>query len=309
MEGSEALRHMNHVKMGFLVIGLLICCHFDAHADPGVKYTMINVSGEHRNGDAHLMEFANGQVYVIDTGNEGSCGGKKLVSYLIKDRINKIDKLFISHAHRDHYGGLIDLLNSSIVVREIYFNIPDKEACNQERPWGCDYDHVMNLRRFIENRGINLKSMQTGDVYKPNGDAKLQVLFVQNGMHPDIGKTDINDTSAVMKLTYGKQSVLFTGDLNSKVGKFLIESALDLKADILKVPHHGTEGTATNGFFDAVQSKVAMIPSLTAVWTSERSRRIREYFYTKNIPAYISGLNGDVSISIWKDSYKLSINE
>jgi len=87
---------------------------------------MINVSSQNLVGDAHLIKFTNGQVYVIDTGNEGDSGGKKLVSYLKKDRINKIDKLFISHAHRDHYGGLIDLLNSSIVVREIYFNIPDK---------------------------------------------------------------------------------------------------------------------------------------------------------------------------------------
>ena len=299
---------MNHVKMCFLVIGLLICCQFDAYAGPSVMYTMINVSSQNLVGDAHLIKFANGQVYVIDTGNEGDSGGKKLVSYLKKDRINKIDKLFISHAHRDHYGGLIDLLNSSIVVREIYFNIPDKEVCNQERPWGCDYDHVMNLRRFIENRGINLKSMHTGDVYKPNEDAKLKVLFVQNGTHWDMGKTDINDTSAVMKLTHGKQSVLFAGDLNRKVGEFLTGSFLDLKADILKVPHHGTEAVTTNSFFDAVQPRVAMVPSLTSVWISERSRRIREYFYSKNIAVYISGLDGDVSISIWKDRYKVFIN-
>jgi competence protein ComEC len=269
---------------------------------------MINVSNQNLVGDAHLIKFANRQVYVIDTGNEGESGGKKLVSYLKKDRINKIDKLFISHAHRDHYGGLIDLLNSSIVVREIYFNIPDKEACNQERPWGCDYDHVMNLRRFIKNKGIKLKSMQTGDVYKPMADAKLQVLFVQNGAHPDIGKTDINDTSAVMKLTHGQQSVLFTGDLNWKVGEYLTGSSLDLKADILKVPHHGTEGVTANSFFDAVQPRVAMVPSLTSVWISERSRRIREYFIEKNVAVYISGLDGDVSISIWEDSYKVFIH-
>jgi competence protein ComEC len=291
--------------MGFLVIGLLIGCLIDAHAAQGVVYTMLNVSGEHLNGDAHLMKFANGQVYLIDAGNEGSCGGKVLVSYLKKHRINKIDKIFISHAHRDHYGGLIDLLSSSIVVREIYFNIPNKEMCDQERPWGCDYDHVMNLRRFIEIRGIKLKSMQTGDVYKPNGDSKLQVLFVQNGTHQDIGKTDINDTSAVMKLTSGNQSVLFTGDMHWKVGEFLAGKSFDLKADILKVPHHGTESAATNWFFDAVQPKVAMVPSLASGWMSERSRRIREYFLSKGSVIYTSGSDGDISISIENGSYKM----
>lgn len=299
---------MNRVKMGFIVIGLLTCCQWDAHADPGVMYTMINVSSHNLVGDAHLLQFAIGQVYVIDTGNEGESGGKKLVSYLKKEQIKKIDKLFISHAHRDHYGGLIDLLNSSIVVREIYFNIPDTEACNQERPWGCDYDHVMNVRRFIQTKGIRLKTMHTGDVYRPKEDAKLQVLFVQKGWHQNLGKTDINDTSAIMKLTYGSQSVLFTGDLNWKVGDYLAGRAFDLKADIFKVPHHGTESAASNYFFKAVQSKVALVPSLASVWLSERSLRIREYFHSNNIPVYTSGLSGDVSLSILKDSYKRYIN-
>jgi competence protein ComEC len=310
MKGGKAFRHMKQMTMGvWVAIWILICCPLDAHAAPGIVYTMINVSGQHLNGDAHLMKFANGQAYVIDTGNEGSCGGGKIISFLKKGRINQIDKLFISHAHRDHYGGLTDLLNSSIAIREIYFNIPDKEACNQERPWGCDYEHVMNLRRSIEKRGIKLKTMQTGDLYRPNGDATLKVLFVQNGMHPEMGRTDINDTSALMKLIHGNQSVLFAGDLNWKAGEYVTARVPDLKADILKVPHHGTEGVATNSFFDAVQPRVAMVPSLTAVWISERSRRIREYFYSRNIPVYTSGLDGDVSVSIWKDGYKLFINQ
>jgi len=272
---------------------------------------MINVSSQQLGlvGDAHVIKFASGQVYVIDTGNEGDSGGKKLVSHLQKERTKKIDKLFISHAHRDHYGGVIDLLNSSIVVHEIYFNIPYKEVCDQERPWGCDYDHLMNLRQLIKNKGINLKSIHMGDTYNPNKYTKFQALFVQSGVQKDIGKTDINDTSAVMKLTYGKRSVLFTGDLNWKVGEFLTGNAFDLKADILKVPHHGTEGVVTNQFFDAVQPKIAMVPSLTSVWISDRSRRIREYFYNKNIPAYVSALHGDVSILIGKDSLKICISE
>jgi competence protein ComEC len=92
------------------------------------------------------------------------------------------------------------------------------------------------------------------------------------------------------------------------VGEFLTRSSIDLKADILKVPHHGTEGVTANSFFDAVQPKVAMVPALTAVWISERSRRIREYLYSKNVAIYISGPDGDVSISIWKDTYKVFIH-
>jgi beta-lactamase superfamily II metal-dependent hydrolase len=296
---------MKYLKIGFITIGLLICFQSAAHAGPGVRYTMLNVSSHNLVGDAHLIQFADGQVYVIDTGNEGVSGGGKLVSYLKEAKIEKIDKLFISHAHRDHYGGLIDLMNSSIIIYEIYFNLPDRAACDQERPWGCDYDHIMKVRGLIQGRRLKMTAMRTGDIYQPTEDVKLQVLFVQKGWHPNIGKTDINDTSAVMKLIHGNQSVLFTGDLNWKAGDYLAGRTFELKADIFKVPHHGTESAASNYFFKAVKSKVAMVPSSAPVWLGDRSRRIREYFHSNKIPVYISGLNGDVSISILKDSYRV----
>ena len=112
-----------------------------------------------------------------------------------------------------------------------------------------------------------------------------------------------------MKLSNGAQSILFAGDLNKQVGDFLTKNAYELQADIIKVPHHGTESTVTNIFFDTVRAKIALVPSPTHLWISERSRRIREYLQDKKTGIYVSGVNGDVSLLIWKDKYQVVINE
>jgi len=267
---------------------------------------MLNVCSDAQQGDAHVIKFMDGKVYVIDAGVEGPVGGGRLIDYFKKEKMTNIDKLFISHAHIDHYAGVIDLLKSPIKIQEVYLNVPDKEVCDQERPWGCDYQHYLYVAEAIKKKGITVKPVQSGDFFQPTPSVELQVLFVHNGIDPPVGRTDINDTSYIMKLLTGNQSILFAGDLNKKLGDFLLKGdASQFRANILKVPHHGTESVAKNNFFDAVSPEVVLIPSPAALWKGERSLRIREYFQDKNIPVYVSGVHGDVTIMLWKDRYRI----
>jgi hypothetical protein len=139
----------------------------------------------------------------------------------------------------------------------------------------------------------------------PQDDTIVTILAVFDGSNTPIGKTDINDTSAIMKLTYGKTSILFTGDLNARLSEYLVKSKYDVKADILKVPHHGTEGVATNNFFDAVSPKLALVPSPYNLWLSDRSKRVRDYFSSKRIPALVSGMDKDVNILLFENKYEI----
>jgi len=270
---------------------------------------MVNVCEQNHFGDAHVLKFSNGVVYAIDAGTEGDNGGKKVVRYLTKNGIGKIDKYFITHAHKDHYGGLFDLLNSSIRIQEIYLNVPEKKVCDQEQPWGCDYSHFTYLLQQIKDKGISIKSVHAGDLINPSKATELRVLFAHNGIDLPVGLTDINDTSIIMKLSNGAQSILFAGDLNQKVGDFLTRSSYELQGDIIKVPHHGTESTVPNIFFDKVGAKIALVPSPIDLWNGDRSRRIREYLHDKKAGVYVSGVDGDVSLLIWKDKYQVLTNE
>ena len=308
---NSADRLRTDASVIFLIIFMLLCSFsLFACEKHEVAYTMLNVCSDTQQADAHVMKFSNGQVYVIDVGMPGSTGGERLIAYLKKENIKKIDKLFLSHAHIDHYGGVADLLESTINIREVFLNIPDKEVCDSEKPWGCDYQHYLSVINAFERKGISVKPVSNGDFFQAAPSAALQVLFAHNGIDPPVGRTDINDTSYIMKLSVGNQAILFAGDLNEILGDFLIKELGDrLRANILKVPHHGTEAVAKNAFFDLVSPEAALIPAPAGLWQNERSQRIRQYFQDKNTAVYVSGILGDVSVLLWKDRYQIITNK
>jgi len=268
-----------------------------------IVYTMVNVCDETQQADAHIVRFLNDTVYVIDAG----MGHTKhnLASYLKKNNLTTIDKFFISHAHKDHYEGILNVINAGIKIKAVYFNMPDREVCDREKPWGCDYDHINKTLQFIKDHEIPVQGLKIGDIFLPQDNTVLVVLAAFDGNNTPVGKTDINDTSVIMKLVYGNTSVLFAGDLNVKLGNFLVQYPYNVKSDILKVPHHGAEGVATNAFFDAVSPKLALVPAPKGLWLSDRSKRIRDYFSSKNIPVLVSGIDGDVTVILYEDRYEV----
>jgi competence protein ComEC len=101
-----------------------------------------------------------------------------------------------------------------------------------------------------------------------------------------------------MMLHHNQYKFLFTGDLNHKIGSYLAKSATEISADILKVPHHGTETVAPNNFFQKVSPKYGLVPAPEYLWLSDRSKRVRNWFLQNNIPVYVSGISGDVRVAV-----------
>ena len=107
--------------------------------------------------------------------------------------------------------------------KAIYFNLPPKAACERESwPGGCRYQHVLDTRTAITEKNIPLHGLVPGQVIvdKPDLAVKLAVLYAFDGTSPPKGIT-VNDSSAVMKLTVGNESVLFTADIGRKTGGYL----------------------------------------------------------------------------------------
>lgn len=70
---------------------------------------------------------------------------------------------------------------------------------------------------------------------------------------------DVNDTSLVIKIKYGRTSFLITGDISSNIENLLIHSGKDLKSDVLFVPHHGSVHSSSTGFIRKVACRYAII--------------------------------------------------
>jgi competence protein ComEC len=286
-----------------LIVPLLFCFISCAPKREETRWTMIDVARGQTQADCHLIEFPDGSKVLIDIADAMDAPGTAL-AFLQNHKIRHINLVVISHFHKDHYGRLVDIIKAGIKVDRVAVNVPaTREQMDREHQGTplADWDDVMATLQFLREKQIPYFRPKAGDrlieVPLAHGlTASLDVICLYDGIHTPIGKTDINDTSIIVRLSHGPIRALFTGDLNSPLGVWLAQSNFDLKADILKVPHHGTEGCAPNAFFDRVKPKAALVPAPKSLWFSLRSKRIRDYFSEHRILTYVSGINGNVTV-------------
>ena len=104
-----------------------------------------------------------------------------------------------------------------------------------------------------------------------------------------------------MRLVVGKNSILLTGDLNSRLGSWLADQEFDFKATVLKAPHHGIESAAPNKFLRMVDPEIVLVPVSTGHWLSDRGKRMRELFADK--PVFVNGIHGHITLRLTEDDY------
>ena len=271
---------------------------------PETRWTMLNVSPAEAQADCHLIEFPDGSKALIDIADGSDAPGNAL-AFLQKQKIKHIDLVVISHFHLDHYGRLVDLIKAGITVGRVVVNIPASRAQMDREHQGtplADWDDVQATLQFLRDHQVPYFTPKAGDrlmdISVGGVSVRLDVICLYDGINTPIGETDINDTSIIVRLTHGATRALFTGDLNSRLGAYLAAHNFDLAADVLKLPHHGTEGTAPNEFFERVGPKAVLVPSPKNLWFSLRSKRVRSFFSERGIPAYVSGVHGNVTVML-----------
>jgi competence protein ComEC len=276
-----------------------------------IRWTMVNVSPRMGQADCHLIEFPDGRKALIDIADAADAPGYAL-AYLQAHKITKIDLVVLTHFHKDHYGRLRDLITAGIKVGRVACNMPapDATGCDSEMPWGFDRKDAESVLQFLRAKNVPYFTPKAGERLiedrLPDGKlVTLDVVCLYDGVHTPVGKTDTNDTSIIVRLSDGPTRALFTGDLNSKLGAWLAKSSFDLRADLLKAPHHGTEGCAPNEFFARVNPKAVLVPSPKTLWLSPRSKRIRDYFAAHKIPTYVSGINGNVTVTMTESGFTI----
>lgn len=278
------------------------------------RYRNPNLNYTNQQQDVHILQFRRSLLHdtyniLIDVGFTKQTR-EKLLDYLAVNEIYRIDEIFITHPHKDHYSGLYELIKFGIPIGKVWMNMPLKKNCDREIPWGCDYQDLVKLLTLMKEKQIPFTELYHADPKKPkilyqDEYNHLELLFASPPDNPQPGNVDINDLSLIMKLSTNGTTYLFTGDLNHNLSEYLKKEPA-FQADILKVPHHGTEGVASNNFFDRVAAKTAIVPSPQLLWCSKRSARIRNYFKEKKTKMYISGYHGDILIRHFKDKeYKI----
>ena len=164
-------------------------------------------------------------------------------------RLEGIDVVVVTHAHPDHWGGLPGLA-SEFSIREIW--LPDP----RERE---DEGRLFELARVLSSRGVWVRRLSAicGRVDLSFGEAQLRIL---SPCGTESESWSANERSTVIEMEYAQRRYLFTGDIEAVAERSLLERHPDLRADILKVAHHGSNTSSGAAFLMAVQPRVAIIP-------------------------------------------------
>jgi len=202
-------------------------------------------------GDATLIDFPNGQLGLIDTGQGGRHPAvRELRGLLEARRRSRIDLLVLTHGHPDHYGGLQHLIGE-VDIGELWLN---GQLLTEES------DGIMS--RLVTSalaRGARVRFAPELCGKTPRfGDAHLEVLWPCPRYDPALG---LNDNSVTLRLVFGRRSFLLTGDLERDSERLLVGTGHIKPADVLKVAHHGSRTSTTPAFLAAVRPSLAVISS------------------------------------------------
>lgn len=188
-------------------------------------------------GDCILISKNNEHV-LIDAGNNED--GPLLVEYFKELGIKKFKYVIGTHAHEDHIGGIDNVINNFDLN---HYYMPDVITTTKT------FEDVLDAL-LVKNKALETPNI--GDKFKLN-DAVFEVLHVGND------KSNLNNTSIVLKLTYKNTTYLFMGDATDTVERKLINEGVDLDSDVLKVGHHGSQYSSTAAFLRKVTPSYAII--------------------------------------------------
>ncbi len=214
---------------------------YDRFFNPDLRVTFLSV-GE---GDGAVVRFPGARVMLIDGGGSygGFDAGERIVApYLWSQKIMRVDYMALSHPDLDHFGGL-DFVAMNFAPRAFWTTGVSSRDVSYSR-FMDDLERskipmvqVLKKAPLASVGGVAISSL--------NGDAAIAKSH--------------NNSSMVLRFSFGNTSILFTGDIESAGERAMIENRGDLHATILKVPHHGSASSSTAAFIAAAHPQAAVI--------------------------------------------------
>ncbi len=194
-------------------------------------------------GDAELIRTPGGVSFLIDAGPV-----QKITTALprILSFRRYLDIGIVTHPQADHYGGFASLLDNSYRLGMLVVN--GEEADSGKENWDA-------LLRKAEKLGIPIVTLHAGDNIR-YGETTLNFLSPIAGAPQS---KDSNDDALVAKVTTPYFSALFTSDIGSKIEERLIKTKMPLRANILKIAHHGSKFSSIASFLKTVAPQAAII--------------------------------------------------
>lgn len=189
-------------------------------------------------GDAILIQQGESNM-LIDAGDNRY--GEVIVNYLRKHKVKRLDYVIGTHPHADHIGGLDNVINTFEVGKIIMPKVSHNTRT---------YEDVLLA---IKNKGLKITTPKVGDKYQL-GEAEFTIIAPSSEKY-----SNLNDYSVSIRLDFVNNSFIFTGDAEERSEREMLQTGIPLRADVLKVSHHGSSSSTTDEFLKAVNPSVAII--------------------------------------------------
>jgi DNA internalization-related competence protein ComEC/Rec2 len=237
-------------------------------------------------GDAILVTAPDG-VMLIDAGDNKT--EMELVHYLQNKGITKIDYLIGTHPHADHIGGLDQVI--------VHFDI-GKIYMPKVSHTSKTFESVLQAAK---DKNYKISTGKAGETFSLGETVEVEILSPLREKY-----SGLNDYSIVIKMVNGQDVFLFMGDAEKLVEQDLLETYTNLKADVLKLGHHGSSTSTTEPFLKAVVPSIGIISAgegnsyghpHTEILTLLEDYNV-EYYNTANLGTITIISNGDKTLEV-----------
>lgn len=330
---------------------ILFCCAFmwtlvaifsagASNVDEKVKFHFLNVNsiekstgGPIGSADCIIIEDNVGAkrvITMVDTGDYDSASCDKVVSYCKNLNISKIDNLFITHPHGDHFGG-VPAICDNFDIAKCYYTLPKdwSKVRPLEMDWGSKAKSDMAMQALLEK----INSDGTGvEMISPDEEGKYYPISAESGftvynclavINNNYREPEFNDFSMCMKYTYKGINAFLTGDINTQY-EYVFTGEVDKNGNrvekgsataiapigeiqIFKLPHHGTEGSlSTENFFKHINPDkkpyIAVITGYRGNIGASTVGRCEQHGYTVKI-------THDGDVTVWTDGENVACDQ
>ncbi|MBQ7009850.1 MAG: MBL fold metallo-hydrolase [Ruminococcus sp.] len=235
-------------------------------------------------GDSTFIELPNGEAMLIDAGETDQAD--KVVTYIYTQGYDTLDYVVATHAHSDHIGGLPDVLGS--------FNIENFYMTSAVATTSI-YEDMLNA---VDESGAVVRDVMAGDVIYNEANLLIEVVAPK-----EIDYDEQNNNSVVIKLTYGDNKFLFTGDAEKSEEDGIWTN---IKCDVLKVGHHGSDSSSSSNFLKKVEPSYAVISCGLHNSYGHPTDDVLKRLYDRNIDVYRTDLQGTIVFT--SDGSNISVN-
>jgi len=263
-----------------------------------------------------LIIAPSGKTVLIDSGDTRK--GKVVLEALKRYNVQQLDYFIATHPHPDHIGAVDEVFKSTKVVSVIDNDagpaVPPSlrptpsPALSSKRPPSRRSGRAPTVTKFYDeyktaltDSGAQYEKAQPGKTYDLGDGARLTLLapsepyFTREQMKS--GGNETNANSIVVRLDYGEFSMLLAADAEEQTEHRMLTKDLNVKANVLKVSHHGSKYATSEDFLKRVQPSIAIVSCGSWNRYGHPSQMVLDRLRAMNAKLYRTDLHGDISVT------------